>query len=157
MSKKTKFYDCACGRKVPLDGIKVMRHRIPGSSEYCEEAGKAVLTPAMEAEKEKVKLATGIVQIKCVYPPCREMVTVKAPPPGVTVGTPQHMTTLGGIPMCTKHGDWLAFYIWAQINLKLQPQRTASGILLPGDPQYNATMTPIPTREQILADRRPVQ
>lgn len=97
----------------------------------------------------------GLVQIKCVYPLCQERVMVKAPPPGVAVGTPQHMTTLGGIPMCTRHGEWLAFYIWAQINIKLQVQQTASGLIMPGHPAYDATMK-TPSPEQILAERRPL-
>lgn len=148
VSKKTRYYDCPCGRKVPLDGIKVMRHRKPGSSEYCEEGAKSVLTPAMEEANKKAteklavadRAAAAMVQIKCVFPPCTTPVMVKAPPPGVAVGTPAHMTTLGGIPMCAKHGDLVAFMVWFSINVKLQPQRTVSGLELPGSKNFQATM-----------------
>ena len=158
-SKKTKYYDCPCGRKVPLDGVKVMRHRKPGSSEYCDMAPPAVLTPAQEADKAKLadKATAGMVPIKCVFPPCTAQVLVKAPPDGVAVGSPQHMTKLGGIPMCPKHGEYLAFYIWAATSIKLQPQQTASGLVLPGNPNYNATVKEQPlTKEQIMGQRRPV-
>lgn len=165
-SKKTRYYDCACGRKVPLDGIKIMRHRKPGSSEYCDMAPPAVLTPAQGADKTKLaeKDSTGMVAIKCVFPPCTAQVMVKAPPEGVAVGTPQHMMKLGGIPMCPKHGEYLAFYIWAAINIKLQPQQTASGLVLPGNPNYNATVKQGPGAQDaaqeksfIMSQRRPVK
>ena len=164
-SKKTKYHDCECGRKVPLDGIKIMRHRIPGSSEYCPHSGEGVLTPAMEEAKAKTaeKANTGMVQIKCVFPPCTTPVMVKAPPPGVAVGTPQHMATLGGIPMCAKHGDMLNFHVWATLNIKMEPQRTAGGLVLPGNPNYNATIKQGPAAQDaaqeksyIMSQRRPV-
>ena len=158
-SKKTRYYDCACGRKVPLDGVKVMRHRKLGSSEYCDMAPPAVLTPAQQADKAKLadKAIDGMVPIKCVFPPCPSQVLVKAPPDGVTVGSPQHMTKLGGIPMCPKHGEYLAFYVWAATSIKLQAQQTASGLVLPGNPNYNATVKEQPlTKEQIMGQRRPV-
>lgn len=147
-SKKTKYYDCLCGRKVPLDGVKVMRHRKPGSSEYCTEGAKSVLTDAQEAAKTNLaaKDKTGMVQIKCVFPPCPNPVMVKAPPPGVAVGTPQHMTSLGGIPMCKKHGDWLQFYVWASINIKMQPQQTKGGLIVPGHEQFNPTLNKQPVK-----------
>ncbi len=153
-SKKTKYYDCPCGRKVPLDGIKVMRHKKLGSSEYCEDGAKGVITNAMEEANKKAaekmaaadKAAGAMVQIDCVYPPCKTSVFVKAPPPGVAVGTPQHMTTLGGIPMCPKHGDWLNFYVWASINIKLQAQQTKGGIIVPGHEKFNPTLNQQPVR-----------
>lgn len=110
-----------------------------------------------ESKQWKYKqVDTGMVQIKCVFPPCTTPVMVKAPPQGVTVGSPQHMSSLGGIPMCTKHGEWLGFYIWAQINIKLEAQKTASGLVLPGNPVYNAAVKGQPlTKEQIMSQRRP--
>lgn len=143
-SKKTRYYDCPCGRKVPIDGVKVMQHQKPGSSEYCTEGDQAVLTPVMEKANKKAMMevadANAMVQIKCVYPPCKETVKVKAPPPGVTKGTPQHMATLGGIPMCARHGDILGFMIWFQMNVKMQPQQTKGGLVLPGNKAFEATM-----------------
>ncbi len=144
-SKKTRYYDCVCGRKVPLDGIKVMAHNKPGTSEPCTEGAKSVLTPAMQVTSEKVErlLANAqpaMVQIKCVFPPCTTPVMVKAPPPGVAVGTPQHMTTLGGIPMCPRHALWLQFHVWATINVKLQPQQTKGGLITPGHQAFQPTL-----------------
>jgi len=104
-----------------------------------------------------------MVAIKCVFPPCTAQVMVKAPPEGVAVGTPQHMMKLGGIPMCPKHGEWLAFYIWASTSIKLQPQQTASGLVLPGNPNYNATVKQGPGAQDaaqeksfIMSQRRPL-
>ncbi len=146
-SKKTRYHDCECGRKVPIDGVKVMRHCKPGSSEYCEHSGKGVPTKAQEKVIRANKLlanaqpqGSDMVSIKCMFPPCTTPVMVKAPPPGVTKGTPQHMLTLGGIPMCTKHGEWLNFYVWAQINIKLQAQQTKGGLILPGNKAFQAAM-----------------
>lgn len=51
------------------------------------------------------------------------------------------MTTLGGIPMCTNHADMLNFHVWASMNIKLQKQETAGGIIVPGHEQFSPTLT----------------
>ena len=89
---------------------------------------------------EPKSITPDMVAIKCVFPPCKERVIVKAPPEGVTVGTPAHMQTLGGIPMCATHGDMLGFMIWFQTNIKMQPQQTPRGLIVPGHQQFNPTL-----------------
>jgi len=81
-----------------------------------------------------------MVRFKCVFPPCTNMIMVKAPAPGVTSGSPQHLSTLGGIPMCLKHAGMLEFHIWATTSIKFEPQRTASGLVLPGNEKYATTL-----------------
>lgn len=106
--------------------------------------------------EERTASLTGKVPIKCVFPPCNAQVLVAAPPEGVAVGSPQHVGKLGGIPMCAKHGEMLGFYVWAQMNIKMQPQQTKGGIILPGNPNYETTLKDQPlTKEQILNQRRP--
>ncbi len=91
---------------------------------------------AKKERKDAPKPAT----VKCMFPPCTAKVTVAAPPEGVEVGTPQHMSTLGGIPMCPKHADWLNFYVWAATSIKLQAQQTKGGLVLPGNEKFNPTL-----------------
>ena len=81
------------------------------------------------------------VNIKCVYPPCTEKLRVKAPPPGVEPGSPAHLKALGSIPMCNMHGSLLKFYIWLQTNVKVEQQRTGSGLILPGHQKFDAKLT----------------
>ena len=80
------------------------------------------------------------VSIKCILPHCETRVLVKAPPEGEAVGSPQHLASLPGIPLCEKHSDHLAFYIWAEMNIKLQPQQTKGGLVLPGHQQFDVTL-----------------
>ena len=81
------------------------------------------------------------VSIKCMIPHCKENVLVNAPPAGVVTGSLNHLKSLSGTPMCENHSDMLSFYIWAQINLKVQPQQTKAGIILPGHTAYKSTIS----------------
>ncbi|MCK5016441.1 MAG: hypothetical protein KAS32_05140 [Candidatus Peribacteraceae bacterium] len=92
------------------------------------------------AKAKRREQTEGMVKIKCVFSPCTNPVLVKAPPEGVTIGSPQHMASLGGIPMCPQHGEWLAFYIWCQMNIKLETQKTPGGLITPGHQQFKPTM-----------------
>lgn len=109
------------------------------------DQGKAErLGPFRNGKRSKI-IAVGndkqsMVRLKCVYPPCTVPVLVKPPPPGVKEGSPQHMATLGGIPMCTKHAEMLGFHIWCITNIKFEAQRTAGGLVLPGNEKFNATV-----------------
>ncbi|MAH47702.1 hypothetical protein CMI37_17915 [Candidatus Pacearchaeota archaeon] len=101
--------------------------------------------PSRDGKRSKIAVvgpekAANMVPIKCVYPPCTTSILVPPPAVGVTVGTPQHVANLGGIPLCPQHGEWLAFYVWAQINIKLQAQQTAGGLITPGHNQFKPTL-----------------
>ena len=96
------------------------------------------------AKAKRIKARAGLVKIKCMFQPCTIPVMVKAPPEGVEVGTPQHMTTMGGIPMCPRHADMLNFYVWATTSIKLQPQQTKGGIIVPGHQQFDPTLKGAP-------------
>ena len=85
-------------------------------------------------------------QIKCLFPPCTTKVQVPGPPEGVTPGSPQHMKSLGGIPMCAKHAEMLNFYVWCQQAIKLEAQRTPSGLVLPGNKQFEAVAKATPQK-----------
>jgi len=91
------------------------------------------------------------VKIKCMYPPCAMQVAVAAPPEGVAAGSIGHVQKLGGMPMCSKHGEWLQFYVWCQMSIKLEAQRTASGLVLPGNPNYQTTIKQGPTAQGNLS------
>uniref|UniRef100_A0A6H1ZUR3 Uncharacterized protein n=1 Tax=viral metagenome TaxID=1070528 RepID=A0A6H1ZUR3_9ZZZZ len=106
--------------------------------------GKAI----REAERNK-----GQVRLKCVYPPCSNQVVVPAPPEGIVVGSVGHIQKLGKIPLCPMHMELLQFYMWCQISVKVEAQRTPGGLVLPGHEKYTA---PMPSKENVLAMRRPV-
>ena len=95
--------------------------------------------------------APALVKLKCIFPPCPAVVLVAPPLEGVAVGSPQHMSTLGGIPMCDKHGDMLNFHVWAITSIKMEAQRTPGGLVLPGHEKFKAAVKQGPaaqSREQ---------
>tara|TARA_Y100000310_G_scaffold298928_2_gene333335 strand:- start:419 stop:766 length:348 start_codon:yes stop_codon:yes gene_type:complete len=112
---------------------------------------KVAKKEAKEKRKAEIEAARNknpsMVELKCVFPPCNTPVMVKAPPEGITVGTPQHMATLGGIPMCAKHIDMLNFHVWATLNTKMEKQRTPGGLVLPGHEKYYATVNEVDRRK----------
>jgi len=92
------------------------------------------------AKAKRREVPEGQVKMKCLFPPCEANLIVKAPPDGVAVESPQHMSSLGGIPMCPRHAEWLNFYVWAQLNIHLQPQQTKGGIIVPGHQEFKPTL-----------------
>ena len=93
-----------------------------------------------EVFRNGTKPAGDSIKIKCIYPPCSQPVIVSSPPTGVEAGSQQHLQKLGGVPMCPKHAGWLTFYMWCLVNVRMEAQRTASGLVLPGNEKFQATI-----------------
>jgi len=84
---------------------------------------------------------------KCMYPPCNRQVLIdkdKAPVQGIPY--------TGGPIMCNDHSEMLGFCVWFATAVKMQPQQTASGIVLPGNKEYQAVMP----KDEMWKQRRAV-
>lgn len=46
----------------------------------------------------------------------------------------------GKLPLCSKHMDYLNFLVWALPRIRIEKQVGPGGIVLPGSPQFKATL-----------------
>ena len=70
--------------------------------------------------------------IKCIYPPCNSQILIDKIVPG--------MPYKGPPPLCPLHLEMLNFYMWCVTAIKVEPQRTPGGVILPGHEKFQATL-----------------
>lgn len=86
--------------------------------------------------------------IKCQYPPCKTQILIDKMVPG--------MPYKGPPPFCPLHLEMLNFYMWCMTAIKVEPQRTPGGVILPGHDKFQATLKE-QEREALFNQRVPVK
>ena len=70
--------------------------------------------------------------IKCQYPPCKTNILIDKMVPGVPYK--------GSLPFCLLHLEMLNFHVWCVTAIKMEPQKTSAGLIVPGHQQFTPTL-----------------
>ena len=66
--------------------------------------------------------------VKCVYPPCKQQVLVEDKAGPIVIGSESKETP----PFCPYHFELIGFVLWLLPQVRMEKQRTPSGVILPG-------------------------